>query len=381
MEKPDRVWAEIDLDCIAHNICRIREKVGDVKVAAVIKADGYGHGAIEIAQTLCENGVYMLVVATMEEGISLRRNGLTAPILVLGYICDDKIEEAIEYGLAVAITNSEMAKRLSAAAVRFNRNLHAHMKIDTGMNRVGFSYDDGTSILEALKLPRIKYDGIFSHFSCGDDEDFTYTNLQYERFLKVQNVLKENNIDIKIKHICNSGGVLLHKDMYLDMVRPGIIIYGLFPSDHCRMLHGMDLKCAMTFKSRIIMIKHVRKGEPISYGNRYVADKDSVIATIAAGYADGYSRVLSGKAKVAIKGRFAPVVGSICMDMCMADITGMDDVNESDEVTLFGKEIPAEDLADVCGTINYEFICKIGARVPRVYIKGGRIVKKTNYMP
>ncbi|HOD93132.1 MAG TPA: alanine racemase [Clostridia bacterium] len=380
MEKPDRVWAEIDLDCIAHNISQIRKKTYDTKIAAVIKADGYGHGAVEIAQTLCENGVYMLVVATMDEGISLRRNGITAPILVLGYICSEKLEKAIDNNLAATITNLDMAKSFSKTAKKLEKILYAHIKIDTGMNRVGFAYDDKESVLSALALSNIHYSGIFSHFSTADEEDTSYTDLQYARFLNVLNEIKAKGYDIALKHICNSGGVILHQDKYLDMVRPGIIIYGLYPSEFCKKHKGLELKCAMSFKSRIIQIKQVKKGQPISYGNRYVTEKDSIIATIACGYADGYSRVLSQKSEVYINGQRAHIIGSICMDMCMADITGLIGISDKDEVELFGPNIPVENLASICSTINYEYICKIGARVPRVYIKEGKMVKINNLL-
>lgn len=380
MEKPDRVWAEIDLDRIAHNINQIAKKAGDTKIAAVIKADGYGHGAVEIAQTLCENGVYMLVVATLDEGISLRTNGITAPILVLGYICPDKIEQAIDHNIAVTITNAAMAEGFSETAVKLNKTLYAHIKIDTGMNRVGFPFDDKQAIIKAIKLSNIHYSGIFSHFSCADEEDLAYTNLQYERFSEVLEYIKQQGINIALRHICNSGAVILHNDKYLDMIRPGIIMYGLYPSVYCAEHDGLELQCSMSFKSRIIQIKTVKKGQPISYGNNYITKRDSVIATIACGYADGYSRVLSQKAKVYIKGKKAPIVGNICMDMCMADITGLKDVKEKDEVELFGPNIPVEDLATLCSTINYEYICKIGARVPRVYIKDGRMVRISNLL-
>ncbi|MDD4542838.1 MAG: alanine racemase [Clostridia bacterium] len=378
MKKPDRVWAEINLDHIAHNISSIKEKAGDVKIAAVIKADGYGHGAIEIAQTLCENGVYMLVVATLDEGINLRINGITAPILVLGYIRPDRLEQVIENNLAATITNLDMAKGFSDKAKKLEKTLYAHIKVDTGMHRVGFSYDDKESLTTALGLKNIHYSGIFSHFSTADEEDLSYTDLQYKRFLEMLESIKEEGFDIALRHICNSGAVILHPDKYLDMIRPGIIIYGLYPSQYCKEHDGLKLKCAMTFKSRIIQIKTVRKGQPISYGNKFVTDKDSVIATIACGYADGYSRVLSQKANVYINKQTAPVVGNICMDMCMADITDLKGVSENDEVELFGPNIAVEDLADICSTINYEYICKIGIRVPRVYIKEGKILKISN---
>ena len=380
MEKPDRVWVEINLDNIAHNIAAIRKKTGDVKVAAVVKADGYGHGAVEIAQTLCENGVYMLVVATLDEGISLRRNGITAPILVLGYICPEKIEQAIDNNLAATITNSDMARKYSSVAKEAGKTLYAHIKIDTGMHRVGFAYDDKQSILSALALCNIHYSGIFSHFSTADEEDKTYTNMQYERFSGVLDSVKKAGYDIALKHICNSGAIILHQDKYMDMVRPGIIIYGLYPSQYCKNHDMSDLRCAMSFKSRIIQIKKVKKGQPISYGNSYITERDSIIATIACGYADGYSRVLSQKTHVFINNRRAPIVGNICMDMCMADITGLKGISVNDEAELFGPNIPVEHLAAICSTINYEYICKIGARVPRVYIKEGNMIKINNYL-
>jgi len=378
--KPDRVWVEIDLDDIDNNIKEIKKRVDKVKLAPVIKADAYGHGACEVAQVLCENQVYMLVVATLKEAINLRKKGITSAILVLGYIRPENIEEAIDNNLAITLTNLEMAKEYSTIAKALNKVLYVHLKVDTGMNRVGFLYSNFEDINEALLLENLHFSGIFSHFSTADHQDFSYTNLQYKRFLEVLEKLEKKDINVALKHICNSGGIILHPDKYLDMVRPGLIIYGLYPSKASKDKSKMNLRPAMSFKSRIIQIKKVKKGEPISYNNQYIVKKDSLIATVACGYADGYSRVLSEKGRVYIKGKTYPITGTICMDMFMVDITDSLDIKEQDEVELFGKHIPVEELANLSGTINYEYVCKIGVRVPHVYIKNQQMVKINDFL-
>ncbi|MCK5811978.1 MAG: alanine racemase [Clostridiales bacterium] len=378
--RPDRVWVEINLDHIIHNYHQIANFVGEkVKINAIIKADGYGHGAVETAKTLCEEGVDMLSTATLDEAILLRRKKITQPILVLGYVDCRRINEIIENDITISLFSYELAKKISTEASKHNKHIKVHVKVDTGMNRIGLHYSQPEKIIKALSFNNLIYEGIFTHFSMADNHDTSYTKTQYKRFLKIINILEEKGINIPIKHTCNSSGVLLHKDKHMNMVRPGIIIFGFYPSTYAKQESSLNLKEAMVFKSRIIEIKEVKKNQPVSYGGNYITTKDTKIATIACGYADGFSRVLSSKANIKINGQLAPIIGNICMDMCMVDITKIS-ANESDEVILFDEQLTVEEMASLCNTLNYEIICKIGMRVPRVYLKNGKIVKIQNYL-
>jgi alanine racemase len=379
---PDRAWVEINLDSIANNLMQIKRHIGDeVKINGVIKADGYGHGAIMTAVVLCEKGIDMLSVATLDEAVQLRKKKIKVPILILGYTEVGRIEEIMNNNLIITVFDYELARKLSDEAVSKGYRIRAHMKIDTGMNRIGFHYTDEETILKAYDLKGIDIEGAFTHFSTADEKDAAHTNLQYKRFTAILEKLRTMGIDPGICHANNSGGTILHQGKSLDMVRTGLLIYGLYPSEHARQIDGPDLKAAMTFKARIIKVKDIEEGEPISYGNSFTTTKKTRIATISCGYADGYSRVLSGKASVFINGKEAPVVGNICMDMCMADITEIDGlIKAGDEVIMFDNRITADDLAAMMGTINYEIICRIGMRVPKVYIRNGKIMKVTNYL-
>ncbi len=378
--KPDRVWVEINLDHITHNYNQIANYVGDkVKINAIIKADGYGHGAVETAKTLCEAGVDMLSTATLDEAILLRRKKITQSILVLGYVDCKRIDEIIENNITISLFSYELAEKISNEASKHHKQVKVHVKVDTGMNRIGLHYTQPEKIIKALSFDNLIYDGIFTHFSTADDVDTSYTTTQYNRFLKILSMIEEKGIDIPIKHTCNSSGVLLHKDKHMNMVRPGIIIFGFYPSPNSKKSSSLLLKEAMVFKSRIIEIKEVKANQPVSYGGKYITTKNTKIATIACGYADGFSRVLSSKTNIKINGQLAPIIGNICMDMCMVDITGIS-ANERDEVILFDEQLTVEEMASLCNTLNYEIICKIGMRVPRVYLKNGKIVKIQNYL-
>lgn len=379
-KKPDRVWVEINLDHIAQNVRQIKEFVGtDVMINGIIKADGYGHGVIETAKILCENKVAMLSTATLDEALQLRKEKIDIPLMVLGYTDSDRIEEIIENDITISVFSYDLAKKMSEAASRYEKNVKVHLKIDTGMNRIGFHYTNPESIFQALKLDNLEVLGIFTHFSKADEKNRKYTDLQYSRFTEILSLIEERGYDIKTRHSCNSGGVILHKDKHMNMVRPGIILFGLYPSEYAKDSSTLKLIPAMTFKSRVIEIKEIESGQPVSYGGKFVTERKTRIATIACGYADGFSRQLSSKVNVSINGCKVPVIGNICMDMCMADITGID-VKEGDEVILFDDVLTVERIAELCGTINYEIICKIGMRVPRVYFKNGKIVKIQNYL-
>lgn len=375
-----RVIAEINLDNIAFNIRQIRNIVNPKsKLLAIVKADGYGHGAVEVAKTCLYNGAEHLATAMSSEGVELRENNIFVPILILGYTIDSKLEEVVKYDLTQTVFYYETAKKLSEIAKRLDKTALVHIKLDTGMGRIGFPTTDETveEIIKISKLDNLKITGIFTHFATSDEKDKTFTMEQYKRFRYVTDKLNERGLTDIIRHVSNSGAILDMPELNLDMVRAGIIIYGLYPSDEVN--KTIELRPAMSLKTHVSFVKEVEAGTSISYGRTYYTDKETKIATIPVGYADGYSRVLSNHARVIIKGQYAKQVGNICMDQFMADISHIPDVKENDEVILMGKsgdaEITAEELAKIQGTINYEVVCNVGKRVPRVYIKGGKILK------
>ncbi len=386
----NRSWAEVDLDAIAHNLREIKSKLArNTEIMSVVKADAYGHGVFETVRTLLENGATRLAVSMLDEAIQLRKSGITVPILILSYTDPSRAEEIIEYGITQTVFSHELAQSLSDAAVRLNKPVKIHIKIDTGMTRVGFApgYSAVKDVVDISRLPGIIIEGLFTHFAKADEWDKTYTYMQFERFMSICSELSRIGILIPIKHVSNSAAAMTFPEMQMDMIRPGIIQYGLYPS------HQVDksllkLKPAMTLKSKVIMVKKVEKGTCISYGGTFCTGRDSYIATLPIGYADGYSRLLSNRTRVLIGGEYANIVGNICMDQCMADVTDIINSGKNicigDEAVLFGrqgsKEINVTELADIMGTINYELICIIGKRIPRIYTKEGRIVNVLNYL-
>lgn len=390
MRDTQRAWAEIDLDAIKHNLTEVKKQLHDgVKMMAVVKADAYGHGAVEVSKTALESGADWLGVALFDEAVQLRNSQIDAPILILGKISAEYIRELFEYNITPCVADIEFARLLSKEAVKCCQTIKVHLKIDTGMSRIGFLYDDNSEnrqrtemeILEISKLPGIEIEGAFTHFSLADSSDTQYTRMQYSRFCDIINYLKEKGIEISLKHVSNSAATLNFPEMQMDMVRVGIISYGLKPSDETA-FGKIDFIPAMTFKTRIVHIKEVDENTRISYGGIYRADEKKVIATLGVGYADGYSRILSDKAEVVVKGKKLKQIGRICMDQCMIDVTEVNNINVGDEVILFGggktAEVSADDVAEKLGTINYEVVCKVGKRVPRVYIKSGKQVGSSN---
>jgi len=383
----NRAWAEVDLNNIAHNVREIRRITNKKsEIMGVVKADAYGHGVLEIARTLISNGVTRLAVSMIDEAIQLREKGIEVPILILSYTDPVRAEEIILNDVTQTVFSRDLAIALSKAATKLRRNVKVHIKIDTGMTRVGFmpGYSAVKNVVEISKLPRIIIEGIFTHFACADETDKSYTLMQFERFMSICNELYRIGVYIPIKHVANSAAIIEFPQMHLDMVRPGIILYGMFPSEEVNK-EVIDLKAAMTLKANVVLVKDVEKDTCISYGGVFKTEHESKIATIPIGYADGFTRLLNGKANVIIKGEFAPVVGRICMDQCMVDISSIaGEVSVGDEVVLFGKqgnrEIKVEEMANIIGTINYEIICLIGKRVPRVYIRDGKISKVLNYL-
>ena len=365
-------WAEIDLDALTSNYEEIRRIVGpNVKILGVVKADAYGHGSLECAQTLCDAGVDMLAVAFIDEAIALRQGGITEQILLLGFTAKEHIPDLIRWDVIPGVYQMDFAQALSDHCLEIGICHPIHIKIDTGMGRIGIGWREAAQMIDAMnQLAGIELQGLYTHFSTADAADKTHTQEQIRRYQQVLMELAEKNIDIPIKHMANSAGIFDVEGVHFDMVRPGIILYGLYPSAEVDR-SKIGLKPVMTLKSTIVHLKTLHPGETVSYGNRFVAKEDRIIGTLPIGYADGYTRMLNGRAMVWIEGQLVPVVGSICMDQCMIDLTDVEAVSLYDEVELFGNNISADVLAEALGTINYEITCMVNKRVPRVFIKDG----------
>lgn len=378
-------WAEINLDNLENNIKEIRRVSESKDIIAVIKADGYGHGALDIAPTLLENGATRIAVAVISEAVELREGGINCPIMILGFTPPTFADELIDYNIEQTVFTYDLAKALSDAAVKKNRTAKIHIALDTGMGRIGFFPDEKSveEVYKISKLPNIILEGLFSHFAAADEKDKEYTNQQVEKYNWFYNRLLEKHVKINIRHVANSAAIIDMPELHYDAVRPGIILYGYYPSEEVNK-EKINLKPVMTLKTNIVNIKTMHPGMCISYGRKFRTERKSIIATIPIGYADGYTRLLFNKAKVIINGKFAPVVGRICMDQCMVDVTDIGNVNVGDEVILLGEDkglkFNADDIADLIGTINYEITCMIGKRVPRVYIKNNKVIKVRNYV-
>ena len=375
-----RTMAEIDLDAIAHNIREIKKRIKpDTRLLAVVKADAYGHGAVEVSQVCLYSGADELAVATCDEGVALRKNNIFVPVLVLGYTVENRFEDVVLNQLTQTIFSYELAKQLSDTAVRLNKTAYAHISIDTGMSRIGFLPCEESlyEIDRIFELPNLKITGVFTHFSTADEADKSFTQEQFRRFKYMTDGIEERGHKGLIRHCANSAAILDLPQMQMDMVRAGIIIYGMFPSD--AVSRDIDLRPAMSIKTHISYVKELPAGIGVGYGRTYYTQKPTKIATIPIGYADGYSRRLSNKAKMIVGGEYAPVIGNVCMDQLMLDITDIENVDMGDEVIVMGhsgdKRVSADELGRIIGTINYEVVCGIGKRVPRVYIKNNSVVK------
>ncbi len=386
LKKVRPAWAEINLDNLAHNIREVRRLAGDEsQVMAVIKADGYGHGAVNIAQTLLDNGADRFAVAVLDEAIELRNAGFKVPIFILGYTQPERAAEVVKYDLEQSVYSFEVAKTLSIEAIAQGKTAQLHIKVDTGMGRIGLqSNNEAIDIISSIHaLPGINIKGIFTHFAVADEIDKSYTELQFEKFRWICDELEEKGIKIEMKHCGNSATIIDLPEMHLNTVRAGIMIYGLAPSKEV-MLNKLELKEVMSLKVKITHIKDIEAGQSVSYGRKFIADRRTKIASLPIGYADGYTRMLTGKAEALVKGKRVPIVGSICMDQCMIDITGIEDIVVGDEVVLFGEQlggfISIDEIAEKLGTINYEVVCMISRRVPRVYVKDGEVIEVLNYL-
>ena len=361
--------AIIDLGAISRNIAEIRKKIGNKRgLMAVVKADGYGHGAVEVSRAALRSGADFLGVALPEEGQQLREAGIEAPILVVGLIQPEEAYKVVKFQLSQAVASVELLEALNHEASKVSTWISVHVKLETGMGRIGVKPEDAVSFVRKVKsFKNLNLEGLFSHFSSADEKDKTFSERQLQLFDQVIGNLQLAGIEVPKKHIANSAAILDLPQSYYDIVRPGIMIYGLYPSREVS--HSIELKPAMTFKTKISEVKVVPPGTPISYGRTFITKKKTTVATLPVGYADGYNRLLSNHGEVLVKGRRAPVIGTICMDMCMVDASSVEDIRPGDEVILFDEELSVDEIAAKIGTINYEVVCGVNKRVPRIYIQ------------
>ncbi|MBR4795071.1 MAG: alanine racemase [Lachnospiraceae bacterium] len=376
-----RTWAEVNLDAIAYNYRKIKEKIGkNVKFLGVVKADAYGHGSVQVSRLLSEEGADYLAVSSADEALELRVNGIKLPILILGHTPKEQVAELIKYDITQAVTCKAKADEYSNEAVKCGGTLKIHIKVDTGMSRLGYLCDDGlfdtgvAGIVEACNLPGLYAEGIFTHFAEADefgDAADNYTKHQFELFTNVIKAVEERGVHFEIRHCANTGAVARFPETYLDMVRPGLLLYG-----YGEFAKDMGLKPAMALKTTVSTIKIYPEGTAISYGGIYVTDKKTRIGVLPYGYADGFLRSLSNKCSLYTKEGPAKLRGKICMDMCMIDITDMLTVDVGSEVEVFGEKNPIEELSNIAGTIPYELTCAVSKRVPRMYIKDGKVIEK-----
>lgn len=376
MTEHNRVCAEIDLDAIAYNMEQMKKRIGDhARLIAVVKADGYGHGAVPVAKMFeaCSY-VWGYAVACLEEATELREQGIRKPILVLGCVFPDQFEEMIRYDVRPAVYMESMAELISQEAVRQGKDAFIHIKIDTGMGRIGFpvTEESADAVKRISRLPGIRIEGMFTHFAKADERDKTYTFLQHDRFMRMKELVEKRQVPVRYFDCDNSAGIIDFPDMKHDLARAGIAMYGMYPSDEVDQ-KAVDLRPALSLVSHVSFVKEVEAGTPISYGGTFVSDRPMRVATIPVGYGDGYPRSLSNKGYVLIHGKRARILGRVCMDQFMADVTDIPETAFMDRVVLVGRdgdeEITVDELADLSGRFNYEFVCCLGKRIPRIYKK------------
>lgn len=387
MKQHSRVFARVNLDAIAYNMEQMKRRIGDeAQIIAVIKMDGYGHGAVPIANMFeTEEYIWGYATASLEEAVVLRKAGIQKPILVLGCIFPEQYEEMLRYDIRATIYMEEMAAGMSEAASKLRKTAGFHIKIDTGMGRLGFqpNQESVEKILNISRLPNIEIEGMYTHFAKADETEKDYTMEQHEKFVWMKEALKATGIHITYYHCDNSAGIIDFPDMKHNLVRAGISTYGMYPSDEvCQ--DAVDLKPSLELVSHVTFVKEVEAGTAISYGGTFVTPAKMKVATIPVGYGDGYSRGLSNKAEVLIHGRRARILGRVCMDQFMVDVTDIPNVQFMDQVVLIGRDgdesISVEELSSICGRFNYEFVCCLGRRIPRVYTKGGKVVEQIEYL-
>ena len=374
-------WIEIDLDAIAQNVKNIKQLIGEKnELMAVVKGNAYGHNILEVSSVVLKNGASRLAVARLEEGIFLRKAGVVAPILILGLTLKQQAELLVYYNITPAVCEYEMIEKLSESAIKVGKVVKVHLKVDTGMGRIGILSHDILRFIKKIRaLKKVEIEGIFTHFSVADEKNKTYTEEQFKKFMEVLTVLEKEEIKIPIKHVGNSATLLDLPHMWLDLVRPGISIYGLYPSTEVQ--KTIKLIPAHSFKTRIVFLKELSAGEYISYGRTYTTiKKRTKVASLPVGYADGYNRLLSNQGEVLVRGRRFPIIGRICMDQCMIDVSSLLEVKMGDEVVLWGRqgkeEITVEEISEKMGTINYEIVhLPDKKRVPKLFIKEGKPYK------
>lgn len=378
-----RSWAEVDLAALEHNVCQVTGRLRDgVMLMGVVKADAYGHGAPQVARRMAACGVNWFGVSNIEEGEALRRHGIGQPILIFGFTPPELAGRLVKSGLTQTVYALEYAQALDENARAQGVVVGCHIKLDTGMTRLGFLCDEAgyaaslDEMERACTLPGILINGAFTHLAVADDYSAVataYTKRQFERFLRATEELKARGAAITLRHCANSAGVVGYPEFQLDMVRAGIILYGLRPSAQCE--GKLDLHPVMQLKSVVASVKQVGAGTKVSYGGIYTVPQETTVAVVPIGYADGYQRGLSNKARMLVNGRCAPVIGRVCMDQVMLDVTGIPDVKRGTPVTVFGQDgsafLPVDELADLLGSINYEFTCLLSKRIPRVYLNAG----------
>ncbi len=386
MKTYSRVYARIDLDAIVCNMEHMHKKCNaGTQIMPVIKADGYGHGAVQVAEMIEHyDYIWGFAVATLDEAIVLRSEGIKKPILVLGCVFPDQYMEMLRNDIRMNIYTEEMARSIAQMAGSIGKKAYMHIKLDTGMGRLGFEInEESVDIIERIsQMEHTVMEGIFTHFAKADETDKTFTKQQLEKFMWMSSALKDRNVVFTYEHSANSAAIVDVPEANMGLVRAGISTYGLYPSEEVNK-ENLPLKPALSLKSHIAFVKEVEAGTPISYGGTFVADKKMKIATIPVGYADGYPRNLSNNGYVLIRGKKAPIIGRICMDQFMVDVTDIEGANFGDKVTLIGTDgnetITVEQLGDLSGRFNYEFICDLGKRIPRVYVRNGMISEQVDY--
>lgn len=383
-----RTWAEIDLNAVEYNFRNIKNKLSEnTKILCVLKADAYGHGAEFLVKEYEKLGADWYGVSNIDEAVQLRNAGAKKPILIFGYTNPEMVETLYKYDISQAVFSLQYAQKLSEICEKTGSKIKIHIKVDTGMSRIGFFCQSEESINNSAKeikqlknLKNLEIEGIFTHFSVSDDmtNNTEYTIKQYNNFCSIIKKIENEGMKIPIKHCCNSGGIISCPGMHMDMVRAGVILYGLYPSEEVK--DKIDLKPVMQLKTVVSQVKEIPENTSVSYGRTFVSNKKMKLASVSIGYADGYSLKFSNSAELLIHGKRAKIVGRVCMDQLMIDITDIEDVKEGDEVTVFGTDNPqnisVDELAKIAGTINYEIVCLIGKRVPRIYIKDGKIKGK-----
>ncbi|MGF0034509.1 alanine racemase [Bariatricus sp. SGI.154] len=386
MKQYTRICARIDLDAIEYNVEMMKKNMEDgTKMLAVIKSDGYGHGAMQVARFLLpKEYIWGYAIATLDYAVVMKRQGITKPILVLGCIFPGQYQDMLDYEIRMTVYTTEMAKEVSDLAVSMGKKAYIHVKLDTGMSRLGFPINEESAdeIETISKMPNLVMEGMYTHFAKADEEDKAFTNYQLNQYLWMKKELKDRGVTFSYYHCSNSAGIIDVKDAHLDLVRAGIATYGLYPSEEVKK-DNVPLRPAMELISHVAHVKWVEEGTPVSYGGTYVTDKKTRIATVPIGYGDGYPRSLSNKGYVLIHGKRANVIGRVCMDQMMVDVTDIDDVKFGDKVTLVGTDgdenLPVEVLSELSGRFNYEFVCALGKRIPREYIRHGKVVEQVDY--